>query len=315
MISKIRLPSFAILFALAYGLLLAPAGAQAPHKFRVAVLDLDYADVQSETSALYGSGIDVGRGIGDLLAADLTKDGTFSVIGPEALERAKDEDGFSDTDRSDPATAVKLGKLLHADAIIIGAVTQFDAGNQNNDAATGNSVQKSHIRIEARIIDVETGQVQGDAEGAGESSGSSTVYMGGWHGWASDNTNFASVEFQQTAMGKAVKAAVDQLSAKLIVNAFKALRASAKPEGIVAAVDGGQIILNIGAGAGVMPGDLLEAFRVTKEIKDPATGEIIRQLTTTVGVVKATDVDAKSAVCTIVSGSGFQEGDRVRAAQ
>ena len=316
MISKRRLPSFAMLLAFAYGLMLASAGAQeAPRKLRVAVLELDYAAVQSETSALYGPSIDVGSGIGDLLTTDLTKDGTFAVIGQEALRRSMDEEGFSDADRSDLVSAVKLGKLLRADAIIVGTVTQFDIGSQNNDSGAGSPDSKSHVRIEARIVDVETGQIQGVAEGAGDSSGPSTILLGGWHGWARGDVNFASSDFQRTVMGKAVKAAVDQLSGNLIVNASKALASAAKREGVVAGFDSGQVILNIGTSAGVMPGDLLEAFRVTREVKDPSTGEVIRHLTTSVGVVKATNVDARSSVCTIVSGSGFQEGDLVRDAQ
>jgi hypothetical protein len=88
-----------------------------------------------------------------------------------------------------------------------------------------------------------------------------------------------------------------------------------KIDGIIAAVDSGQIILNIGSGAGINVGDRFEVVRVTKEIKDPTTGEVIRRLTTSVGIIKATDVDAKSAVCVPVSGSGFQEGDHVRTPQ
>lgn len=315
MILRRSLNSVAILVALACGLMPALATAQAPRKLRVAVLDLDYSDVQSETSALFGSSIDVGRGIGDLLTADLDKDGTFSLIGQEAIARAMDEQGYSDAIRTDPASAVKLGKLLHADAVIIGSVTQFDTGGENNDSGTGSPDSKSHVRIEARIVDVESGQVQAVAEGAGESIGSSTILLGGWHGWARENVNFASSEFQRTVMGKAVKAAVDQVSSNLTANASKALHAAVKPEGVVAAVDGSLVVLNIGTGAGIVPGDLLEAFRITKEVTDPSSGEVIRHLTTTVGVVKATDVDARSSICTIVSGTGFQPGDRVRAAQ
>jgi hypothetical protein len=88
-----------------------------------------------------------------------------------------------------------------------------------------------------------------------------------------------------------------------------------KIDGVVAAVDGGQIILNLGSDAGVKIGDQFEIIRVTKEIKDPSTGEVIRRLTTTIGFVKATDVDAKSSVCVPVSGAGFQEGDHVRTPQ
>ena len=83
-------------------------------------------------------------------------------------------------------------------------------------------------------------------------------------------------------------------------------------DGLVAAVDGGQIVLNVGAKAGVKVGDQLEVVRVTKEIKDPSTGAVIRRLTSTIGIIRATDVDDASSVCMPVSGSGFQEGDRVR---
>ena len=315
MISKRRLSSFALWLALAYGLAQAPGTAQAPRKLRVALLDFDYTAVWSETSALFGPSIDVGRGVGDLLTNDLVKDGTFSVIGQEALAKSMDEEDFSDSDRNDPESAVKLGRLLHADAIIVGSITQFDTGNQNNDSAADQPDSKTGVRIEARVINVETGQIQGVAEGAGESSGSSAILSGGWHGWAADNINFASKDFQQTVIGKALKAAVDQLGSNLVADAPKVLRTLTKLEGVVASADGDQVVLNIGADTGIVPGDLLEVFRVTKEIKDPSTGEVIRRVTSTVGVVKATDVDEKSAVCSIVSGSGFQEGDRVHAAQ
>ena len=59
-------------------------------------------------------------------------------------------------------------------------------------------------------------------------------------------------------------------------------------------------------------GDQLEVMRVTREIKDPATGKVIRRMTSNVGVVKATDVDDISAVCTPVSGSDFKVGDEVK---
>ena len=83
-------------------------------------------------------------------------------------------------------------------------------------------------------------------------------------------------------------------------------------EGLVAAVDGGQIVLNVGGKQGVKVGDQLNVERVTKEIKDPSTGKVIRRLATAVGVVKVTDVDDISSVCTAVSGTGFKIGDAVK---
>ena len=83
-------------------------------------------------------------------------------------------------------------------------------------------------------------------------------------------------------------------------------------EGLVAAVDGGQVILNVGAKAGVKVGDQLSVERVSKEIKDPATGKVLRRMSTSIGMVKVTDVDDVSAVCSVVSGAGFKTGDAVK---
>ena len=83
-------------------------------------------------------------------------------------------------------------------------------------------------------------------------------------------------------------------------------------EGLVAAVDGGQIILNVGAKAGVKVGDQLSVERVSREIKDPASGKVIRRMASTVGMIRVTDVDDISSVATTVSGNGFKTGDAVR---
>jgi len=80
----------------------------------------------------------------------------------------------------------------------------------------------------------------------------------------------------------------------------------------VAAVDGAQVILNVGAKAGVKVGDQLSVERVSKESKDPATGKVLRRMSTSIGMVKVTDVDDVSSVCSVVSGTGFKTGDAVK---
>jgi len=85
-------------------------------------------------------------------------------------------------------------------------------------------------------------------------------------------------------------------------------------EGLVAAVDGGQLVLNVGSKAGVKVGDQLSVERVAREIKDPATGKVIRKMSSAVGVVRVTDVDGDSAVAATVSGAGFKVGDSVKTA-
>jgi curli biogenesis system outer membrane secretion channel CsgG len=327
---KKALPILALLLAFGAGILELPAAAQAASKRRprIAVLDFDYATVQSYTSGMFGSNVDVGKGITDLLVTGLVKDGTFSIIERKALDKLMTEQNFSNSQRADPTSAARLGKLLGVDAIIVGSITQF--GNETKKTnigggggtfggyglgGIGHSNSKANVGITARIVNVDTGEILGVAEGAGTSSRSSTSLLGaGGHNWGSGNGNvdFGSSDFQATIIGEATKMAVDKLTADVVSNAPRVSVRTVTVDGLVAAVDGGQIILNVGKQAGVNVGDQLEVVRVTKEIKDPATGNVIRRLTSSIGIVKATDVDDASAVCVPVSGSGFQTGDHVK---
>ncbi len=88
-----------------------PAAPAAPRKKRVAVIDFDYATVHSGISALFGQDVDVGKGITDLMVTNLVKDGTYSVIERKALDKIMQEQNFSNSDRANPTSAAKLGKL------------------------------------------------------------------------------------------------------------------------------------------------------------------------------------------------------------
>jgi curli biogenesis system outer membrane secretion channel CsgG len=299
----------------------------APRRARIAVMDFDYATVQSSSAAMFGSNIDVGKGITDLLIAGLVKNGTYSIIERSALDKIMAEQNFNNSQRADPTSAAKLGKLLGVDAIIVGSVTQFgnETKNQNVGGSgggwhgygiggVGHSKSNANVGLTARIVNVETGEILAIAEGAGTSTRSSTSLLGGggnWGGFGNGNVDFGSSNFQETIIGEATKKAVDTLTTSVVSDAPRVAVHSVMVEGLVAAVDGGQIVLNVGKKAGINVGDQLEVVRVTKEIKDPATGAVIRRLTSSIGIIKATDVDDASAVCSPVSGSGFQTGDRV----
>jgi curli biogenesis system outer membrane secretion channel CsgG len=302
----------------------APSG----RKKRVAVFDFDYATVQTYAAAAFGSNVDVGRGIADLTVKYLVQDGTYSVIDRKALDKVLAEQNFSNSDRANPTSAAKLGKLLGVDAIIVGSVTQFGNDTKNTNiggggggwggfgvGGFGHKKSKAIVAVDARIINIDTAEIMGVAEGKGESSRESTSLLGGgsnWHGWGGGAVDFGSSDFQQTIIGEAVNNAVKQMSGELIADNSKIETRTVMVEGLVAAVDGGQVVLNVGAKAGLKKGDKLNVERITREIKDPATGQVIRRMTSLVGVITLTDVDDISAVGTPVSGSGFKVGDEVK---
>lgn len=303
----------------------APAGAR---KKRVAVFDFDYGTVHSNVAAVFGSDVDVGKGISDLLVRYLVKDGTYSVIERKALDKVLHEQNFSNSDRANPTSAAQIGKLLGVDAIIVGSITQFGNETKNtNVGGTGAGIggfgiggfghkkSKAIVGIDARIVNIDTAEIMGVADGMGESSRESTSLLGGggsWHGFGAGNADFGSSDFQNTIIGEAVKLAVEKTSTELVADAGKLEVRTVTVSGLVASVDGGQVVLNVGSKAGLKVGDQLNVERVSKEIKDPATGKVIRRMASPVGVVKVTDVDDISAVCVPVSGAGFKVGDAVK---
>jgi curli biogenesis system outer membrane secretion channel CsgG len=316
--------------ALLLGFAIVPAHSQdAPKRRpRVAVMDFDYATVQTVSASVFGTNIDIGKGIVDMLVTDLVKDGSYSVIERKALDKIMAEQNFSNSSRADATSAARIGKLLGVDAIIVGSITEFGGETKKTGLGgiggnwhgvglgnVGHSNSKANVAITARIINVDTAEIMGVADGKGQSSRSSTNLLGGggnWNGFGAGSADFSNSGFQQTIIGEATRNAVDQLSTGLVADVPKIGVRTITVEGLVADVEGNQIILNVGAKAGVKVGDQFNVERVTKEIKDPTTHEVIRRLATTVGVVKATDVDDASAVCTAVSGSGFKTGDKVK---
>ncbi len=309
----------------------APAGAPGQpqgRKKRVAVFDFDFTAIPTAIVAQLGASVDIGKGVTNLLVKYLVQDGTYSVIERNALDKIMSEQNFSNSDRANPTSAAKIGKILGVDAMIVGSITQFGNDTKNTNVGGGgggfggfglggikHSNSKAIVNIDARIVDIDTAEILGVAEGHGESSRSSTSLTGGggnWRGFGAGNVDFGSSDFQETILGEAVKASVEQMSAGLIADAAKLSARTIIVSGLVAAVDGGQIVLNVGAKTGIKVGDQLSIERITRTIKDPATGQVLRQMTTPVGVVRVTDVDEVSAVCAPVSGSGFKVGDAAK---
>jgi curli biogenesis system outer membrane secretion channel CsgG len=331
---EVAMKRFAALFVLVAFCVPLCARAQnnAPHtqgrKKRVAIFDFDYATVKTNSAAVFGSDVDIGKGIADLLVKNLVQDGTYSVIERKALDKILAEQNFSNSDRANPASAAKIGKILGLDAIIVGSITEF--GNETKNLKVGGAGggfggfgiggigkkdSKANVQLDARLVDIDTAEILGVAEGKGQSKRSSTSLLGGggnWHGFGAGGVDFGSSDFQNTIIGEAVKAAVDEMTAGVIGSAGKLQVRVIKVEGLVAAVDGGQIVLNVGAKTGIKVGDHMSVERVTSTIKDPATGAVLRKMTTKLGELEVTDVDDISAVCKSVSGTGFKVGDVAR---
>ena len=319
-------------FVLAMALGIAGASAQTPKK-RIAILNFDYATVSTSVSAIFGTNRDVGKGIADLLVEKLVASGVYSVFERNAIQKVLNEQNLANSDRADPLTASKIGRLLGVDAIVIGSITQFGRDDKNTSVGggvasrqlgrfglggVGRRESKAVVNITARMVDATTGQILGTASGAGESkrSGATLLGAGGSSAAAAGGAfDMTSKNFANTLLGEAVTEAVaglarnlEQQSARLPVHAVEV-------EGLVADVSGTTLVLNVGSKAGVKAGDRLTVKRPVREIRDPASGKVIRRIEENVGEVVVTEVDELSAVGTFSGTAAVKAGDVVRTAK
>ena len=75
------------------------------------------------------------------------------------------------------------------------------------------------------------------------------------------------------------------------------------------------LILNVGTKAGVKVGDHLAVFHKGKEIRDPATGKVLKRLETRLGDVTITQADDTSATGTFSGSTSPVVGDAAKTPQ
>ena len=307
------------------------SAAQQPQKKRVAVFNFEYGTVHSSVAYIFGTDVDVGKGIADLLVEDLVKSGVYSVIERKALDKVLAEQNFSNSNRADPASAAKLGRVLGVDTIIIGSITEFGRDDKATNVGGGaigsigrrygfggagvsKREAKAVVAVSARMVNTDTGEILGVATGKGEStrSGTSLIGAGGSGGSAGGaGYDMTSKNFAATILGEAVTQAVSSVAKQLDQNAGRMPSITVQVEGLVADATGGTLILNVGTKGGVKVGDRLQVRRTSREVKDPATGKVIRRIEENVGEVIITEADENSAVGTFTGASPAKVGDRV----
>ncbi len=303
--------------------LLLGTSVMAADKKRIAVLDFEFGTVQQWWSGNW----DIGRGISDLLVDELVRDGTFSIIERNRLNTVLAEQDFSTSQRADAATAAKVGRVLGVNAIIVGSITQFGTEEKSTGVGgalgrwsgfgggkVGTSKGKAKVGINARLIDVNTGEILAVAAGTGESARSGLLlggFGGGRGGFGAAEIDMSSSDFRETILGEAVSAAVTNLATEVHGAEPKIPRVLREIRGLVADVEGTLVILNVGRGDGVQVGDTFSVHQVIRSVKDPATGEVLREITREVGRLRVDEVDERSAVGTLLSGTGIEIGDPV----
>lgn len=282
-----------MLFGLAF-MLVAVAPVQA--KTRIAVMDFD-------NKTPHG-GWRIGQGASDMLATELVKKGDYSVIERDKLASLLKEQDLGATGRIEPRTAVQIGKILGVSYIVTGAVTEY---GQSSSGGGGGGVHVGkkgyHAAVDVRIINATTGEIV-FADNAEHSDTSMSVRVFGIGG---------GEKFNEKKATKVLRKSIEKLVAKMDFSGSGGGSGAAPAvETMVADVDGSVVTLNQGSAAGFKVGDKVKIARKDKEIKDPATGQVIKVKYKKVGTIEITAVESSYTEGKIVSGSGFAVGDVVK---
>ncbi len=304
----------------------APAAAAPIPQKRVAVMNFDYSTLNTWWGA---NTWDVGKGVSDLLVNELVKKGAFALIERQRLSDVLQEQDISNSNRADPATAVKVGKMLGANAIIVGSITQFGfddksigLGAAGDKFGVGDLLgrvkkkeSKAIVVVTARLIDPATGVILATGEGKGESKrGSWGGLAGGYNrtGSGALDIDMSADNFQNTILGEATRKCVTALADEIVKGGAKIQVAAFVFKGKIADVDGSTVIVSAGSEMGVKVGDTLEVMRVVREVKDPDTGAVLKTVTEAVGTLTISSVDAKSATGTFRGVGKPKVGDQIR---
>ena len=211
-------------FAVVLGLAASRLAAQ---KKKLAVMDFDYSQVRSSVTDIFGSDVDVGKAIADLVYAALQKDGSYDLVPRQPTPAAN---------RQNAAAAQTLAQQTGADAVVMGTVVAY--GKQTGQTAgisiggfgLGKKTTVAFVSLSTQLITAAAPTPAAMAAGQGDAKGSGTSLLGNVNvaGLAANGEiNMSGSDYAKTTIGQATQKAVDDLRASIVSQAGQL--AAAKP--------------------------------------------------------------------------------------
>jgi curli biogenesis system outer membrane secretion channel CsgG len=286
----------------------ATAAAQQSASARPSVAVLDFS-TQGLTSDWWGA-FQPGVALSDLLTDRMVNGGQFNVVDRSHLNATVGEHQLSASGEVDPRTAISAGRLVGAHYLITGNILQLDQTGASGasagsvlpgwvGAAAGSvNTHRVTLKVAVRVIDARTGQiVQSFADEAARSGTSWSA--GGWGGGAAGSYN--NQQFVNSDMGHLIDDEAAKIAASLDPSRFAAAAVTPSLTGHIAAIDGHNVIINIGSANGVQVGQTFDIIRV-KSLVDPTTHQTLH-VTENVGKLQIDSVNSNASVGHVVAGT------------
>jgi len=262
--------------------------------------------------AQYG-GWDIGGGLAAQLTTALVNSGHFIVVERAELAPVLREQEMAMQKIVSRETAAQVGRILGAQLLVAGSVTEFDqrAGGGRlrlgigtgllGSALTGEAVN-GVVGMDVRVIDTTTGQVLQSHRVEATTS---------QRGVSADinvqQVTFGGDAFDKTVLGQATRQAIEQ-AVMFIIRSTEVVPWT----GRVMEVAGDQVYINAGAGAGVKPGDRFTVTAVVRELTDPESGALLGIVEDKRGEIEVVSVQEKFSVAKTRTPFQAMRGDLVK---
>ena len=249
------------------------------------------------------------EGMEEMLTTSLVQVNRFIVLERPEVEKILEEQDFAASDRTTKEGGAKTGKILRAQILVSGAITEFSSkvdetgiGLSTEKLGVGFKQQKAHVAINLRMYDTTTGEVlySERVEGKATATGIAADYQ---------NRDFGigGKKFWATPLGEATQQCIDN-AVFFIASKMR----DVQWQGSIIKADEAKVYINAGSQAGIMSGDSFVVYSKGEELIDPETGITLGSEEEKAGRITVVGVKEKYSIATIDEGGGFERGDIVR---
>ncbi|MEM7196671.1 MAG: CsgG/HfaB family protein [Pseudomonadota bacterium] len=265
------------------------------------------------------------QGIEAILIDVLNNTGRFRLLERTVLNEALAEQDLGASGRISAPSAAKVGKVLGAQYLLQGVITNYEEGVQKSKSSIGGilggtiggtagailggigkSTSKGVVGMNIRLVDAATSEIVFSNQAEVDLS-SSGITFGGGIGLSNDALGGFVSKYSKTPIGQAVIAAAN----KSVFELIKQIGSSSASGSVVKAAPG-KIYLNLGAGS-VSEGEELNLVKVGEELIDPDTGISLGGESEVIGTIRVHTVKEKFSIAAEETAdvASITRGDRV----
>jgi curli biogenesis system outer membrane secretion channel CsgG len=230
----------------------------------------------------------IGNSVTDMLTTEIARTGCFVLVEREQLDKTLGEQSLGQSGAVDPAFAPRVGKLVGAEFVLQGSVTQFGVRTETSEGFFKDSkTQYADAAVDVKLVNVETGVIILSLTGTGHAKRKFTSVLG----------MGSSGGYDEALESQALRSSLEGFTAKIAAEVGKS------PWMCYAMVRGEQVFLDAGSRSGVAVGQQYEIFTKGDTIYSPSTGAILGYDEVKTGVVQVDRLlGSDGAIAVLVSG-------------